>query len=48
MKEKNVNNTNVKLFRETKKMFINKRAVMALDRSPDPSNSSEQLPRQAF
>jgi hypothetical protein len=26
----------------------NKRAKTALDRSPDPSNSSEQLPRQAF
>jgi hypothetical protein len=26
----------------------NKRAMMALDRSPDPSNSSEQLTRQAF
>jgi hypothetical protein len=26
----------------------NKRAKMALDRSPDPSNISEQLPRQAF
>jgi hypothetical protein len=26
----------------------NKRAMMALDRSPDLSNSSKQLPRQAF
>jgi hypothetical protein len=28
--------------------LIKKRAKMALDRSPYPSNSSEQLPRQAF
>jgi hypothetical protein len=28
--------------------FYNKRAKMALDRSPDPSNSSEQLHWQAF
>jgi hypothetical protein len=27
---------------------VNKRAKMALDRSPDPSKSSEQLPRKAF
>jgi hypothetical protein len=28
--------------------IFNKRTKMALDRSPDPLNSSEQLPRQAF
>jgi hypothetical protein len=28
--------------------LLNKRAMMALDRSPELSNSSKQLPRQAF
>jgi hypothetical protein len=27
---------------------LNKRAIMALDRSPVPTHSSEQLPTQAF
>jgi hypothetical protein len=31
-----------------KNKIFNNRDMMALDRSPDPSKSSERLPRQAF
>jgi hypothetical protein len=36
------------IFTYEEKWRENKRAMMALDRSPELSNSSKQLPRQAF